>query len=68
MVELTALLGPVMMAESMAVLVKFGEHDNNDAALLPHQLPEVCRGGGQGALGGDVGRVAGVVVRLGELY
>ena len=31
-----------------------GEHDHQGGLLLPHHVPEVDAGGGEGTLGGDV--------------
>lgn len=63
-VEFAAFLGPVAVAEGVAVLGESGEHDDDHTALLPHQLPQVRRRALQGPLSGDVGRVPRVVVRL----
>lgn len=52
------------MAELLPVLREPSQHDHDDAALLPHHLPEVGGGVRQRTRGGDVGRVARVVVRL----
>ena len=41
-----------------------GEHHDDDTALLPDHLPEVCHCVRHGPLAHDVGRVARVVVRL----
>ena len=63
-INLRALFGPIAMTQREGVLGETGEHDDDDAALLPDHLPEVGGCAGQGALGRDVGRVPGVVVRL----
>ena len=42
-----------------------GKHDNDDTALLPDHLPEVCHRVCHGPLGDDVGRVARIVVHHG---
>lgn len=52
------------MAEGVSVLREPRQHNDHHAALLPHQLPEVGCRCVEGPLGGDVGGVAGVVVRL----
>ena len=67
-VEVGALLGPVAVAHGDSVLGEFGQTDDDHAALFPHHLPEVSHCVGQRALGGDVGRVPGVVVRLKEQH
>ena len=66
MVKFRSLFRPVAMAQLLSVLGEAREHDHNDAALLPHHLPEVGRRVRHGAGGGDVRGVAGVVVRLGK--
>lgn len=64
MVKFRSLFRPVAVAQLLSVLGEAREHDHDDAALLPHHLPEVGRRVRHRAGGGDVRGVAGVVVRL----
>jgi hypothetical protein len=63
-VESGALLRPVPVAHGVAVLGQSGQHHHHDASLLPNHLPEVGDRLLKRALGGDVSRVAGIVVGL----
>ena len=64
MILFRALLRPVSVTELVTVVLKSGEHDNDDTALLPDHLPEVCHRLGQGTLGHDVRWVPRVMVTL----
>lgn len=64
MVELRSLLRPVAVAQLLSILGESSQHHHDHAALLPDHLPEVGGGVGKGAGGGDVRRVARVMVGL----
>ena len=49
----------------LIVLLEVGNHDDGRAVKLPHHAPEVREGGGNGALGSNVG--IGLVVALGSV-
>ena len=49
----------------LIVLLEVGNHDNGGAVKLPYHAPEVRKGGGDGALGSNVG--IGLVVTLGSV-
>lgn len=64
MVKLRSFFRPVAVAELLSVLSESREHHHDDAALLPHHLPEVRRRVGHRTGCCDVRRVARVVIRL----
>lgn len=64
MIQFRSLLRPVAVAKLLSVLGEAREHDHDDAALLPHHLPEVGGRVRHGSSCRDVCRVAGVMVGL----
>lgn len=63
-IELGTFVGPVAMTHAASLLSKTGQHHDDDAPLLPDQLPEIRRSLGKRSLSRYVSWIPRIVISL----